>query len=329
MKFHRFVLASLAATTSILLAPVSSASAAGTASVGSTLTATAWERGGLDNFSYVYVADGVPTTTVTPADGFEEYVYRVHVGSASVDVQGTGGYDSLTEAEQYQWYYDAGYAPYEFTWVAYTCLAAADLESTETLITEEITLKEMHYVAADSVLPTDGRLYFDDYLNSFRTSLIDGTAFVDDGFIFGNSTRTGYVGLIDAVGGPSTVGEMAFSASYPEFECAGDSELSGFRILDSADTLDTATERDLEISDTLHIDVFGDAREVDADGVFIGVTGGGYSLSYNAALWGMTQIGDEPLANTGADNSAIATLAGVFAVVVGLALATRVSRRRV
>ena len=86
MKFRRLVLASLAATTSILLAPVSAASAAGMASVGSTLTATAWERGGLDNFSYVYVADGVPTTTVTPADGFEEYVYRVHVGSASVDV---------------------------------------------------------------------------------------------------------------------------------------------------------------------------------------------------------------------------------------------------
>jgi hypothetical protein len=126
---------------------------------------------------------------------------------------------------------------------------------------------------------------------------------------------------------------MAFSASYPEFECAGDSQLYGFRILDSADTLDMATERDLEIAETLNIDVFGNAKQLEADGVFVGVTGGGFSLSYNAALWGMTQIGpeqidSEPLANTGADSSALATLASVFAVFAGLAVAMRVSRRR-
>ena len=57
-------------------------------------------------------------------------------------------------------------------------------------------------------------------------------------------------------------------------------------------------------------------------------------FEYNAALWGMTEIdsepgGSEPLANTGAGDPVIAALAGVFAVVVGLAIATRVSRRRV
>jgi LPXTG-motif cell wall-anchored protein len=327
MKFLPLGFGAIAATTSLILAPVSSAFAAGMAPLGSTITATAWERGGLDDFSYVYVADGVPTTTVTPADGFEEYVYRIHDGSESVDIQSSAGYDSLTEAEQYEWYEDAGYAPYEFNWIAFSCLADSDFASTETLISGEITLTKMHYVAADSVFPSDGRLYFENYLNSFRTSLLDGTAFLDEGYIPGHSTRTGYPGVVNTEG-PTSVGDMAFSASYPEFECAGDSQPYGFRILDSADIVDTATERDLEIAGTLHIDAFGYARQLEADGVFIGVTGGGGSLSYNAALWGMTQVGDEQLADTGASTATIAGVAAVGSTLIALGGIVWVLRRR-
>jgi hypothetical protein len=336
MEIRPFVLALSAAITVILLTPVSSASAAGMAPVGSTLTATAWERGGLDDFTYDYVADGVATSPVLPDGGFEEYVYRIYDGSTRADVQSTTGYESLTEAEQYEWYVDAGYAPYDFTWTAFACLAASDVASTDVLITDDITLTEMHYVAADSLFPTDGREYFDDYLYSFHPSLIDGSAFGVDDFVQGHMSATGYTGILELVGEPSVgVPDMAFSASYPEFECAGESQLYGFTILNSANTIDRATERDLEVSDTLHIDDFGVARELEADGVFIGVTGSGPApFDYNAALWGMTQIGaeqidSEPLANTGIDNPAIAALAGVFAVAIGLAIAVRVSRRRV
>jgi hypothetical protein len=336
MKFRPFVLATIAATTSVLLAPLSSASAAGVASVGSTLTATAWERGGLDGFAYDYVAEGLPTSPVLPDGGFEEYVYRIYDGSTRADLQSTAGYDSLSESEQYEWYVDAGYAPYEFTWIAFTCLGVFDVPSSEMLVPQEITLTEMHYVSADSLFPTAGREYFDDYLYSFRPSLIDGTAFGVDDFVQGHMSATGYTGILDIDGEPTVaVPDMAFSASYPEFECGVDGQLYGFRILDSADTADQATERDLEVADILHVDVFGDARELEADGVFIGVTGGGPTpFEYNAALWGMTKIdaeqgGSEPLANTGADVPSITLLSGVFAVLVALAVAMRISRRRV
>ncbi len=88
--------------------------------MGSTITATAWERGELDDFSYAYAGDNL-----VPLDGFEEYVYRLHSSGASVDVQGTTGYVGLTEAEQSQWYVDAGYAPYEFTWMAFAPVAGS------------------------------------------------------------------------------------------------------------------------------------------------------------------------------------------------------------
>lgn len=52
------------------------------------------------------------------------------------------------------------------------------------------------------------------------------------------------------------------------------------------------------------------------------------------AQWELTEDeggsgGGEPLANTGAGDTSLAALGGVFAVIVGLAIATRVSRRRV
>jgi LPXTG-motif cell wall-anchored protein len=336
MRIRPFILASLAATTSVLLAPFSSASAVGNASVGSTLTATAWERGGLDDFSYDYVADGLPTYPVVPDGGFEEYVYRIYDGSASVDVQNNSGYDGLTEAEQYEWYEDAGYAPYEFRWTAFTCLGVFDVGSSEILIPDEITLSNMHYVAADSLFPTAGREYFDDYLYSFRPSLEDGSVFRVDDFIQDHLSSTGYTAVMDITGEPSVaVPDMAFSASYPEFDCGVDAQLYGFTILDSASTTDRATERDLDIDEILHVDAFGDARELEADGVFIGVTGGGPTpFEHNAALWGMTEIdgergNSEPLANTGGQHSSIAALAGVSALIASLAIATRVARRRV
>jgi hypothetical protein len=331
MRIRLAASVAIATTASVLVTLPATASSSGVVLVGSTVTATAWERGGLDNFKYDLPIDpgdpSSPVLEVIPESGFEEYVYRVYDGSTSVDVQSTEGYEGLTEAEQNQWYVDAGYAPYDFTWLAFACLGAYDQDATDILPSEEITLTEMHYVAADVRYPTNDRLYSDDYLGDFQPSLNDGSVFGVDEFVSSHMSVTGYPGVYVWPDGVQAMGDMAFSASYPEFACAGESELVGFRILNSSDISDPATERDLEITETLHVDVFGEPRELESDGAFIGVTGGIISIEYNAALWGMTQVGGD-LANTGTDATGIAMLGGGFAIVGALAAAARVSRRR-
>lgn len=315
----------IATTASVLVTLPATASGPGVVPVGSTITATAWERGGLDEFKYDNTIDSV-TYNILPDGGFEEYVYRVYDGTTSVDVQSTEGYDGLTEAEQNQWYIDAGYAPYDFTWLAFACLGAYDQDATDILPSEEITLTEMHYVAADVRYPANDRLYFDDYVYDFQPSLIDGSIFGVDEFVSSHMSVTGYPSYVPGPdGGP--MGDMAFSASYPEFACAGENQLVGFRILNSSDISDPATERDLDITETFHVDAFGDPRELESDGVFIGVTGVRPDIDYNASLWGMTQVSGD-LANTGTDASGIAMLGGGLAIGGVLAAAARVSRRR-
>ena len=325
MKIRLAASVAIATTASVLVTLPANASGSGVVPVGSTITSTAWERGGLDEFKYDGIIESV-TYNVLPDGGFEEYVYRVYDGTTSVDVQSTDGYEGLTEAEQNQWYIDAGYAPYDFTWIAFSCLGPYDVDSTDVLPSEEITLTEMHYVSADVRYPENDRLYFDDYVYDFQPSLIDGSIFGVDGFVSSHMSVTGYPSYIPGPdGGP--MGDMAFSASYPEFACAGENELVGFRILNSSDISDPATERDLDITETFHVDVFGDPRELESDGVFIGVTGTRPDIDYNASLWGMTQVSGD-LADTGTDASGIAMLGGGLAIVGALAAAARVARRR-
>ena len=327
MKNRLAVLTAIAATASVLITTPANASGSGLVPVGSTITATAWERGGLDEFNYGGISVW-GSFTVLPDGGFEEYVYRVFNGSTSVDTQDTAGYEGLTEAEQDQWYIDAGYAPYDFTWIAFACLTEDGVSSPATIVSDDISLTEMHYVAADVRYPTNNRLYYDDYVFDFQLSLIDGSVFGVDEFEPSHMSLTGYPSYVSTVFGDEPTGNMAFSASYPEFACGGgDGEVIGFRILNSADITDPATERDLAITETLHVDVLGEPRELEADGIFIGVTGSVDPFDYNAALWGMTQVSGD-LADTGTDATGIALLGGGLAVVGALTAAVRVSRRR-
>ena len=325
MKTRAIVAVAIASTAALAVAPSASASSTGTTPVGSTITATAWERGGLDEFKYDNIIDSI-TYSVLPDGGFEEYVYRVFRGSTTVDVQDTVGYESLTEAEQDQWYVDAGYVPYDFTWIAFACLTESDVSTPGVIVSDEISLTEMHYVAADVLYPSNTRDYFADYIFDFQPSLIDGSVFGVAEFVPSHMSVAGYPSYVPGPGG-GPLGDMAFSASYPEFACGGDGEVVGFRIFNSADLTDPATERDLAITETLHVDVFGEARELKADGVFIGVTGAVVRIEYNAALWGMTQVSGD-LADTGTDATGIALLGGGLAVVGALTAAVRVSRRR-
>jgi len=141
-----------AVTAALAIAPTASAASIGTTPVGSTITATAWERGGLDDFTYAYAGG-----ELQPLDGFEEYVYRLHSNGTNVDVQETTGYVGLTEAEQNQWYVDAGYAPYDFTWMAFVCLGDNDINSDAPLVDRGISLTEMHYASADVMFPSADR----------------------------------------------------------------------------------------------------------------------------------------------------------------------------
>jgi hypothetical protein len=321
MKTPTIFAVAIASTVALAIAPSASASSPGTTPVGSTITATAWERGGLDDFSYAYAGDDL-----VPLDGFEEYVYRLYSGDTSVDVQATDGYESLTEAEQNQWYVDAGYAPYDFTWMAFTCLGDFDINSDEILVDAGIQLTEMHYAAADVMFPSDSRDFWDDYVPHLSNPLLNETFLGLDDFDVTKASVTGYMSTVASSGG-SPFDSVVFSVSYPEFECPDGTDLGMYPIVDSANPNNYATNRDLTISENLVIDVNDNNHEIAADGVFIGVTGSPLFRDYNAALWGMTQVGGD-LADTGTDAAGVAMLGGGLAIVGALAAAARVSRRR-
>jgi LPXTG-motif cell wall-anchored protein len=311
MKTRAIFAVAVALTASLAIAPVASAASAGTTPVGSTITAKAWERGGLDDFSY-----GGLSGDIRPAGGFEEYVYRIHNGGASVDVQGTSGYEGLTDAEQTQWYVDAGYAPYDFTWMAFMCLRDFDVDSDAPLVDEGINLTEMLYTAADVMFPSADRDFWSDYVPNLSNPLRGGTLFGLDDFDLTKASVTGYTSTVAGQGG-FVFDELAFSVSYPEFACPAGSDLEMFPIVDSANPNDYATDRALTITNTLVVDAYSNNREIASDGVFIGVTGVPLFRDFNAALWGMTQV-DGKLATTGAEANGLGLL-GVGLAAVGVA----------
>jgi len=323
MKTRAIFAVAVAVMAALTSAPAASAASTGTTPVGSTITATAWERGGLDDFRY-----GGLSVDIRPAGGFEEYVYRIHSGGASVDVQGTSGYEGLTDAEQTQWYVDAGYAPYQFTWIAFTCLATLDAQSDNVLVDAGISLTEMHYVAADELFPLANRDYSKDYIDRFQAPYSTDSLFDIDNYSREVASITGYVSeVVHGNGVTSPFIEMLFSVSYPEFSCPVGSNLEVFQIKDSANPSSFAIGRNLVIPDQLSIAINGNTRLLAAEGVFVGVTGGAVDYNFNAALWGMTQV-DGKLASTGTDASVLGLL-GVGLAVVGLAaFVLRRARRR-
>lgn len=312
--------AAIAAAISLSIVPSAIATSVGTAPVGSTITATAWERGGLDNFNYALNDDDLQ-----PLGGFEEYVYRLHSNGTNVDVQETTGYEGLTEAEQNQWYEDAGYAPYDFTWMAFMCLEDLDIVSDAPLVDAGISLTEMHYAAADILFPSADRDFWADYVPGLSTPLLDETFFGLDDFDITKASVTGYTATFVGVG--EAFDDMVFSVSFPEFACPDGSSLEMFPIMDPANPDNYAIDRDLTVPETLTIDVYDNNREIASDGVYIGVTGIPVFSNFNAALWGMTQV-DGKLAATGTDAVGLGLFgAGLAAVGVSAVVVRRVRQR--
>lgn len=294
-----------------LLTPAVAVATSGTTSIGSTISATAWER---EISGFTYDDGGTP---IGPEGDIEEYVYRIFDGETPVDVQSTAGYVGLTEAEQTQWYEDEGWAPYDFNWVAFYC--EADDSPAGVKSDAGIVLNEMIYIAADDRFVDSSRIMSSDYHLSFFEPWNDGSLYEVDN---PNPDLASTVGYTVTVNG---YGDMIFSTSYADFACPADSTLVYGTIADPEDPTSPATDRELTIPEVLSIDTGSGDVEVASDNVFIGVTGQNYSIAFNAALWGMTQV-EGDLADTGLsfDPAALGVIA-VGATAVG---AVVVARRR-
>ncbi|MFM2412086.1 MAG: hypothetical protein RLZZ587_419 [Actinomycetota bacterium] len=308
ISFATVVLAAM----TVISAPTAASASSGTVAPGATVSATAWERE-ITGFAY----NG--TVLPLPDGTFDEYVYRVHSGGSSVDVQGVAGYEGLTEAEQEAWYEEAGLAPYDFSWGAFFCLADTIADPTDgTQSDAGIVLNEMKYVSADVVLPNAGRQYMTDYVDDFYTPLNNGSIFDVDDFDSSLRTTVGYTTM--------SYGLMNFSASYADFSCTTDSSLVYGTVLNTADVADPQTERSFVVPSTLTVFTSdGDLIHVDSHGVYLGVTGQQNVVEFNAALWGMTRV-DAELAATGPTDE-LALLATVGAAIVGVGVVL-VRRRR-
>jgi LPXTG-motif cell wall-anchored protein len=336
----RFVVAG-AVVAALVTGSVSGASAAsssgsngtgGGAFSGDTIVATAWENVAGD-FS-------VELPPMLHPEDLDVYHYRVGVeGGAIIDFQPTEGLDSLTEAEQSQWYVDAGLAPYEFEWLVFYCPEIAPgsaEEPTAVLSDPSITLDE---IVSRSVGDATGFPTFD--VNTFFTwheGFNDGSAFEPEigqkDFLaeFSSNVQTELLNEDDLPYGQYAV----LAGTYLDFSCptSGNQPMVG-RILNSSQPDDFAVNRSLTIGDTIFFQgtlaplSIPTVYTIPSAGSYIGVTGR-VQFDSNAALWGVTHVNDgvRALPDTGIDESngwTVAVASGLF-VLAGIALLT--SRRK-
>lgn len=299
---------------------------------GDTIVATAWESVAGD-FSFEL------PPMLHPED-LDVYHYRVGVeGGAIIDSQPTEGLDSLTEAEQNQWYVDAGLAPYEFEWLVFYCpeIAPGSAEEPTAVLTDpSVTLDQ---IVSRSVGDATGFPAFD--VNTFFTwheSFNDGSAFEPEiaqkDFLaeFSSNVQTNLLNEFDQPYGQYAV----LAGSYLDFSCptSGNQPMVG-RILNSSQVDDFAVNRSLAIGDTIYFQgsiaplSLPTVYSIPSAGTYIGVTGRP-QFDSNAALWGVTHVNDgvRALPDTGIDerNSWTAALASGLFVLAGFALLT--SRRK-
>jgi hypothetical protein len=234
----------------------------------------------------------------------EEYVYRLtsqeNVPASSVDLQARNGYDSLTKAQQDQWYEDIGFDPvsapannpYLFSWRAFMCVA--DENGTVTL-TKPNNLS-LSYASRDQV-PT-------------------GSSEVNHWMLFRNaseqleqggspSTRT-VTGLLYDVQTYSTLkgpdvqsldplnSPLSFGISQVHSSCGTGKTLEALEVVESGGTAPIVT-KSFVITPSLKLKRGGDFFTENSGGITVGVTGGGgpppqFAGAYNAALWGLTTI---------------------------------------
>jgi hypothetical protein len=315
MKALRASLVSaLVATALIGVSGISTASTS-TVAPGTTLTATAWEAAH-DGFGYDSGA-----VIPSPDGDYDEYVYRLFDGATLVDVQSTAGYDGLTDAEQTQWYIYAGLAPYEFSWHAFFCLANSVTDPADGVQSDAgVTLAEVQYISAEVLFPDASRSMVTDYQPDLYGPWNGGTLFDVDNYSVEQRSTVGYYSTF-------AWGDTVFATSYVDATCPINSTLVVAEIHEPG-TNSLAVDRQLTVPQTLTVEdaVLGEF-EIDSSGVIIGVTGSIPDLDFNAALWGVTQVDESELSDTGLDlnlGALVAVAAG--AVIAGVGILRR--RRR-
>jgi hypothetical protein len=315
MKILRASLVSaLVATALIGVSGISTASTS-TVAPGTTLTATAWET---DHDGFSYDSNSV---TIVPDGTYDEYVYRLFDGTVSVDAQSTDGYDGLTDAEQTQWYIAAGLAPYEFSWHAFFCLADSVTDPSVGVQTDAgVVLNEVKYHSAAQLFPTTDRQITRDYQPLLYNKWNDGSLFEVEAYSVEQRSTVGYVS--------NEYNDLVFGTSYVDATCPTDATLVVAEINEPGSN-SLAVDRELTVPQTLTVEdsVLGEF-EVDSSGVILGVTGAvGYNVDFNAALWGVTQVSDSELSNTGLDlNLGALGAVAAGAVIAGVGILRR--RRR-
>ena len=316
MKTLRVLLVSAVATTALIGTSGVSTASTSTVAPGTTLTATAWETDH-DGFGY----DSGTVIPSSPGGAYDEYVYRLFDGGTLVDVQSTTGYDGLTDAEQTQWYIDAGFAPYEFSWNAFFCLANSVTDPADGVQSDAgVVLNEVQYVSAEVLFPDAGRSMVGDYQPVLYGPWNGGTLFDVDDYSVEQRSTVGYYSTF-------SWGDTVFATSYVDATCPTSSSLVVAEIHEPGSN-SLAVDRELTVPQTLTVEdsVLGEF-EIDSSGVVIGVTGNIYNLDFNAALWGVTQVDESELSSTGLDLNlgALVAVAG-GAVIAGVGILRR--RRR-
>jgi hypothetical protein len=268
--------------------------------VGQTVYASAFER---------YLSDNLikPNATFPP---LEEYVYRItkepNELATSVDHQSDSGYDSLSSTEQEDWYESLGFDdnnPYEFTWIAFMCVAYTG--ETFTLTASKPTGISYSYASRE-----DG-IVSETILNTEHNVMFKGAAedWMGQGRGAAQTTRSavGYLAQVDDVADYTGIllgdaAEFDINAERPyrgymwgfmdvNASCGEGETLKALRIV-GVDQNSPITSKGFSIPTTLKLaDQGGDVVSVSPEGITIGVTGGVLApAGFNAALWGLTTI---------------------------------------
>jgi hypothetical protein len=282
--------------------------------VGDTLYASAFERE-LSRSLYLNDFDGNGYNFQSVKDEYEhyiypaeEYVYRIttlpNAPTSSVDRQSAVGYESLTSTEQEDWYTDMGFnhsTSYEFSWRAFMCVLDSD-GSVDPIPPTHLTLS---YASRE-----DGPTGADENPTSFMFRDASADLLLNRSPSTRTVVGTSYSGAggFGLVGGVDVYNNAAHSLGILQVNssCGVGKSLQALRIVDTDTNLRIDT-KEFVVQDELRLELqSGEYYDVvDPVGVTVGVTGAA-SVTFNAALWGLTTIAsaNAPTGDTGPGPSA-------------------------
>jgi len=209
------------------------------------------------------------------ADPVDFYVYRLTTEendpTALFDYQPLSPFKMLTPQEQQDWYTDDLNDPsYEFNWSAFVCLDTSNFTDIE-----QPTNLAIEYMALDSIF--DGPTIRADDNADFRRYADLAAGGKPD-----TLTLVGEQGF--SVKGTWNNGITAFAFAEVTGDCDPGFDFLALEITDEFGT--PLVGKSLDIEETIYIG----GEQHNSIGITIGVTGGGSSVNFNAALWGVTTI---------------------------------------